>query len=203
MIRRALPRAVLVLAGVLLVASLLGYCLIRRSGQEARLHTYDPTGGPLAVDGISIGMTGREAARVTGQRLRHVGGVFYRVPGYHRLGTLMTLDVPETEGSVDDANVVGISGTVLTQDGRLLLDFRSVRRNHPSRRRDVLAALGRANWDVDNGNWNYRLRGTVLTIFVTEDTPSYPAENYHLIELSQGDDDPRPARPDPEGAVEP
>jgi hypothetical protein len=198
---RPLPRTILFLAASLLAASLLSWGLMQSIREP---EVYDPRGGPLAVDGIWIGMTRREVACVTGLRPRE-SHYRYRFPG-HPVDTWIRFHVSMPEGSLEDATVSYIAGSVLTQDGRILLDFRSVNRRNPSKTKDVTAALGRPNLGVENGYWHYRLLDELmLTIIVTEFTGTrgsapqdFPAERYRLIELEL---DPTP--PDPKGSVPP
>jgi hypothetical protein len=77
---------------------------------------YDPDGGPLAVDGVSVGMTHDEVVQATGHRPQ-TSGFGYRLPGY-AVDTWVTFAIPpKPEGSLEDATVFSIAGNVLTQDG--------------------------------------------------------------------------------------
>lgn len=200
--RRPLPRTILLLAALLLAASLLSWGLMQSIREP---EVYDPRGGPLAVDGLWIGMTYDEVVQATGQRpagflsnilVEHV------IPGF-RLDPLVGFKEPES-GSLEDATVSRIEGSVLTQDGRLLLDFHSVSRWNPARLKDVVAAMGWPRW-VENSNMAYSLGGLNLLIIVSDERPEL-AEMYErkLIKLRRDDLAPppsaQPTPPDPEGS---
>jgi hypothetical protein len=197
---RPLPRTILFLAASLLAASLLSWGLMQSIREP---EVYDPRGGPLAVDGLWIGMTYDEVVQATGQRpagflsniiVEHV------IPGY-RLETGVGFEEPEG-GSLEDATVGSIAGNVLTQDGRILLDFHSVSRWNPPKTSDIMDALGRPNsWD---GNYYYRLEGVDLTI-IDPGRYSGMVGRFRLISLNRRTrpappPSAQPTPPDPEGS---
>lgn len=186
---RTLPVIVL----VLLAASLLSRGLLR-SVREPEV--YDPSGGPLAVDGISIGMSYGEVAQATGQKPGEAWStilVSHAIPGM-RLEPLVEFDVPEG-GTLQDATVDRIDGSVLTQGGRILLDFHSVSKQFPSKSRDIVAALGQPS-NVEGPNLYYYPRDLELYIVCTEHDRLL-AGRLKLIRLMRSDKAVPPTVPDP------
>ncbi len=201
----------LLLAALLLACSLWSLNIGHRIGRESGRNKYDPKGGLLAVDGISLGMTFAEVARITGHRPEVHRWGHYSIPGY-RLDPRVYFKYldkaarPETGEEepppLEEAVVAGVEGSVLTQDGRLLLNFEGVSERNPSRWSDVTRALGRP---VRLGEFyqgenyfiaDYSLGEQHLVVFVTEYKPGLGQKGGgKLLELSYLADE--VARPTP------
>jgi len=195
---------VMVLATVVVAASLLSRVLL---GSLREPEVYDPSGGPLAVDGVWIGMTYGEVVRCTGQRPDKIVSIIHVdhvVPGCG-LDPRVGFNRPPG-GTLEDATVGFVEGMVLTQDGRVLLDFHSVSRRNPARLKDVVDALGRPG-NYENCNIYYYMGDLDLTIIHTEEKPTLAEMDLKLISLGLSDrpapNSPRPSQPDPEGSTKP